>query len=691
MTVKILVVDDNEQNRYMLQVLLQGNGYEVTTVANGADALETARRDPPDLIIADILMPVMDGFTLCRHWKADEQLNDIPFVVYTATYTDPQDEAFALGLGAERFIVKPVEPDDFIRLMREVIGEREAGTLVARHEPPPEEPVYYKLYNQVLIRKLEDKMLELEAANRTLAFDIAERQQMEAALRVAEAQYRTLVEQLPAISYIVELGQAKRTIYISPQVEAVLGFSPEAWLADPELWVNQLHPHDRERAVAEVQRADTTGEPLNIEYRTLAKSGQVVWLHNLSQRIVLPDEPGRVHHRHGVMFDITGRKQLEEQYQQAQKMEAIGQLTAGIAHDFNNLLTAMNGFAELMKLQLLPDDPLRAMVDKVSLSGERATNLVRQLLTFSRKQIIEPKILDLNLIVSRMEAMLRHIIGEHIRMETHLAADLWPVKVDLPQMEQIIVNLAVNARDAMPQGGRLIIETANVVLDEDFAATHLAAQPGEHVLLNVSDTGVGMTQDVKARLFEPFFTSKGQGTGLGLATVYGIVKQSKGHIWVYSEPGQGSTFKIYLPMVKTVAKPSLPQHAQGAVGAGTETILLVEDEPMVRDLVKSILQANGYSVLEAQQGTEAIQIVEQHAEPIHLLLTDVILPGGMSGRDIAQVVTSLYPGIKVLYMSGYTDNVIMEPGVLDPDVNFLQKPFRSVDLLYKVREVLDLI
>ncbi|MCB0191997.1 MAG: response regulator [Anaerolineae bacterium] len=687
MNIKILVVDDNEQNRYLLHVLLRGNGYQVETVANSAEALAAARSNPPDLIIADILMPVMDGFSLCRHWKADEQLKAIPFVFYTATYTDPQDEEFALSLGAERFIVKPVEPDDFIQMVRQVIANHEAGDLVVRHEPPSPEPVFYKQYNQTLVHKLEEKMQELEAANRALAQDLAERQQMEQALRAAEARYRALVEQLPAITYIVELGPTRRTVYISPQIEAVLGFSPEAWLADPELWIKQLDPRDREQTVTAVQRADATGAPLNIQYRTLHKSGDVVWLHNLSQRISLADEPGRVHHRHGVMFDITARKQLQDQYLQAQKMEAIGQLTAGIAHDFNNLLTVINGFAGLMKQQLSPVDPVQEMVDKILLSGERAANLVRQLLTFSRKQITEPQVLDLNRVVTGMKAMLERIIGEQIQVETHLATDLWSIEADLTQMEQIIVNLVVNARDVMPQGGRLVIETANIVLDTHFTATHLAAKPGKHVLLSISDTGPGMTPDMKERLFEPFFTTKEQGTGLGLATVYGIVKQSGGQILVYSELGQGTIFKIYLPRVEASLSVSEAKQPEADTLDGTETVLLVEDDFGVRQMVGDTLRAHGYRVLVAEEPETALLLAAAHEAPIHLLLTDVIMPQ-MNGRELYQRLAAQRAGLKVLFMSGYTHNVIAPHEVLQEDTAFLQKPFAIRGLLQKVRTVL---
>jgi PAS domain S-box-containing protein len=384
------------------------------------------------------------------------------------------------------------------------------------------------------------------------------------------------------------------------------------------------------------------------------------------------------------------RQRLEEQYYQSQKMDAIGQLTAGIAHDFNNLLTAVNGFTELLGLQLPPDDPLQEYVGKVLDSGQRAADLVGHLLAFARKQILEPQVLDLNAVVAQVEVMLRRIIGEHIELKTILAPDLWPVKVDAAHIEQVIVNLAVNARDAMPGGGKLTIETANVVLDEAYVASHLGAKPGDYVLLAVSDTGVGMSQEVQAHIFEPFFTTKkrGEGTGLGLATVYGIVKQSDGDIQVYSEEGHGTSFKIYLPSTKETVQPLHRPGIEEKLPPGNETILLVEDDAGVRDLARLLLQERGYSVLEAKNGQEALRLAAGHSGPIHLLLADVVMPG-MNGMSIAESLIKAHPGLKILFMSGYTNGAIAYQDRFKPDAAFLQKPFSNMALARKVRQVLD--
>jgi PAS domain S-box-containing protein len=384
------------------------------------------------------------------------------------------------------------------------------------------------------------------------------------------------------------------------------------------------------------------------------------------------------------------RRQLEAQYYQAQKMEAVGQLTAGIAHEFNNLLTAINGYAELVQLQLMPGDPLRDMVERVQNSGRRAAGLVRQLLAFSRRQVMEPRVVSLNEVVSDMGRMLQRIIGENIELVTVLAPDVWPVKVDPAQIEQVVVNLAINARDALPVGGRLCIETANVVLDADYAASHLEVQAGDYVLLAVSDTGVGMDERIKARLFEPFFTTKdvGQGTGLGLSVVYGVVRQSGGHIDVYSQEGAGTTFKIYLPRAKEVLQPAVPRWGMAEIPVGQETILLVATDESVRDLARRLLRGQGYTVLEARNGQEALLVSAHHSGPVHLLLTDMVMPG-LSGKALADELAQARPELKILFSLGYADLGIDQHDSLEPSVAFLRKPFSPMTLALRVRQVLD--
>src|SRR5438552_4167792 len=391
----------------------------------------------------------------------------------------------------------------------------------------------------------------------------------------------------------------------------------------------------------------------------------------------------------GTQRDVTEQRHLEEQFRQSQKMEAVGQLAGGIAHDFNNLLTAILGNTQLLLRELPPGDSKRGDVEEIRKASERAASLTRQLLAYSRRQMLQPEVLDLNVVVAEMDKMLQRLIGEHIALVAVLAPDLGRVRADPNQIEQVIVNHVVNARDAMPERGKLRIETANVDLDETFAQIHLGSVPGPYAVLAVTDSGVGMDATVRAHLFEPFFTTKevGKGTGLGLATVYGIVKQSDGYISVYSEPGRGSSFKIYLPRIATPADvPAGPQ--KGGAARGSETVLVVEDEPAVLALSRRALEAQGYVVLAASDPAAALRVVERHGGTIHMLVTDVVMPG-LSGPELADKLAAQRPGIRVLYMSGYPGDAVVQHGGLPAGSAFLQKPFSADTLARKVRDVLD--
>ena len=381
---------------------------------------------------------------------------------------------------------------------------------------------------------------------------------------------------------------------------------------------------------------------------------------------------------------------LQEQLRQSQKMEAIGCLAGGIAHDFNNLLTVIKGYSQLSSIELKEGDPLRGNIDEIQNATDRAASLTRQLLAFSRRQVMEMKVLDLNTLLRDLEKMLRRIIGEDIELAIQPAEDLGRVKADIGQIEQVIMNLAVNAKDAMPSGGKLTIETANVELDESYARSHVDVKQGHYVMFSVSDTGVGMSPEVRERIFEPFFTTKekGKGTGFGLSTTYGIVKQSEGHIWVYSVQGKGTTFKIYLPRVNEPREAITEEILKEELPRGDETILIVEDEEEVRKLARKILEKQGYRILETLNGDDALLACETRKSPIHLMLTDIVMPG-MSGSELARLLKPLYPEIRILYMSGYTDNAIVRHGALGKGVNYIQKPFTMEGLARKVREVLD--
>jgi two-component system cell cycle sensor histidine kinase/response regulator CckA len=391
-----------------------------------------------------------------------------------------------------------------------------------------------------------------------------------------------------------------------------------------------------------------------------------------------------------IVRDIGERMALEQQLRQAQKMDAVGRLAGGVAHDFNNLLTAILGYGEFALNELDPDTDLHGNVEEMMAAANRAALLTSQLLALSRRQTMQPKIVDINMAATNLGKLIQRVIGENIELVINLGRDIKPVKVDSGQIEQVILNLAINARDAMQQGGKLIIETSNVELDEEYSRTHVNFKAGTYVIVAVSDTGVGMSQEVLAQIFEPFFTTKeaGKGTGLGLSIAYGIVAQSGGHIQAYSEPGYGSTFRIYLPVTAETAETAPKRRRGEGMPRGTETILLVEDDQVVRNIVRTLLKGAGYVVFEAPNGADAIHIADDYGDTIHLLLTDIIMPG-MNGKALAENLLSKRPGMRVIFASGYAEDVIVHYGILDPGIAFMQKPFTSRTLVSKVREVLD--
>ncbi len=507
----------------------------------------------------------------------------------------------------------------------------------------------------------------------------------EAALLERERVYEATFDE--ALIGLAQTSLEGRFLLVNRRLCDLLGYTPEELRALDFMAISHADETAQDVDAKERLIAGTLDRHTR-EKRYRRKDGSFIWA---SLTVSL--------HRHvsgdpsyfiATLEDITERKRAEEEARQLHKMEAIGRLAGGIAHDFNNLLTAIVGYADLALNQLGADDPVSRDIQEIRVAGQSAASLTRQLLAFSRKQMLQPEVLDLNVVVTRLSGLLRRLIAEHIRLEWKPQIALNRVRADPGQIEQVILNLALNARDAMPRGGTLSIETANVELDAAYAADHPGATTGKHVMLAISDTGIGMDRAVQDHVFEPFYTTKepGKGTGLGLATVYGIVKQSGGSIFVYSEPARGTTFKIFLPCSDLAAEvvPAQPHTARAFVG--NETILLVEDQPEVRAVARAALTRHGYTVLEANQGEEALQIEQNHHERIHLLLTDVVMPA-MSGRELAQRLLQRRPDVRVLYASGYTDDAILHHGVIESGVAFIQKPFSPTSLLRKVREVLE--
>ncbi len=518
------------------------------------------------------------------------------------------------------------------------------------------------------------------------AQEITDRKRAEEELQKREVQYRRLIESIPEVVWTA--NERGDVLFIGEKITKMLGYTPEEIRrGGVALWQGRIHEDDRARIREAYAKVFSENCPFDAEYRVQHGDGH--WMRWHDRAVPFEGRDGH-HYADGLFSDVTENRRLEEQFRQAQKMEAVGQLASGIAHDFNNLLMIIQGNADVMRDRLGPADSQRRNLEEIHKAAQRAASLTRQLLAFSRMQVLNPKIVDLNAVVAEIAKMLQSLISEDIELTLVHGLGSVNVKADQGQLEQVIVNLAVNARDAMPHGGKLIIETAVVEVDDDFSHRHPAMRPGTYVLLSVTDTGIGMDAETQTRIFEPFFTTKevGAGTGLGLATVYGIVKQSGGWIWVYSERGQGSTFKIYLPQARADAEKTGPQEAREAPPGGAETILLIEDQDSIRELVSETLERNGYKVLAASQGLEALKIASAYTGPIDLLVTDVVMPQ-MGGREAAKRLAASQSDLKVIFMSGYAERSFVESGSSDISSVCLQKPFSMNTLLQKIREVLD--
>jgi PAS domain S-box-containing protein len=513
-----------------------------------------------------------------------------------------------------------------------------------------------------------------------IATDITERHRAEEAMRASETRYRLMFDNSPLPKWLYD-AETLRFLDVNEAAVREYGYSRDEFLT---MTIKDIRPPADVPALLEAERGANVTPKFGV-WRLRKKSGEIIQVEITKHTFTLGDRACRL----AVGRDVTERLRLEEQLRQSQKMEAVGRLAGGVAHDFNNMLSVILSYASLLLGDMKPGEPMRDDLEEIQKAGERAAALTRQLLMFSRQQVLEPKVLDLNEVLASMDKMLQRILGADVDLLSLPSQPLGRVRIDPSSVEQVIMNLVVNARDAMPTGGKLTMETDNVVLDDAYARAHLGVKPGPHVMLAVSDTGTGIDKETLARIFEPFFTTKesGKGTGLGLSTVFGIVQQSGGSVWVYSEVGQGTTFKIYLPQIDA-AVDSTHSIAPPITLRGSETILLVEDDDQVRAVARDILRRNGYNVIEARNAGEALLHSERHPTTIHLLLSDVVMPQ-MSGPELAKRLAASRPEMRVLCMSGYTDDSIVRHGVIEAHLAYLQKPITPESLTTRVREVLD--
>jgi PAS domain S-box-containing protein len=666
---RVLIVDDNAPNLYLLRSLLQGHGFAVEEARDGSEALERARGEPPDLIISDLLMPVMDGYTLLKRWKADPLLKPIRFMVYTATYTDPRDERLALDLGADAFLIKPSEPEPLLDRIREVLA-REGQGIPAAAPKAGEGPVG-EIHADVLYGKLEKRARQLEEANRDLRREVAERKRAEEEARASQERFRELAESVQEVFWMTGPG-GKGIAYVSPAYEKVWGRSCESLLRDPGSWRGSVHPGDRARALA-VPSAPPAEEKRDESYRILRPDGAVRWVRVRSYPV--RDAEGKMARVVGTAEDITDRRVLEEQIRQAQKLEAIGQLAAGIAHDFNNILAVITGNVDLALGQAGGNRALSGYLGEVDKAAERARSLVRQILSFSRQQPLERQIIALGPVVSETVDFLRAVIPRDIDFSLSAEVGVPPVLADPTQIHQVLSNLVINAMHALEnKRGSIRVALEGVDLDAAAAARLSGIKPGRAARLSVSDTGKGMDERTRARIFDPFFTTKdpGVGTGLGLAVVLGIVQGHDGAIEVDSRPGEGAVFRVYLPAAVPAAS-GIPS-AQGAPSpAEAGRILVLDDERAHLALAQRALETLGFRVEAFSDPAEAVDAFQERAARFDLVIVDLDMPGS-NGLKVAGELFRARPDVPVLLYSGLLGPDLRERAALAGIREILHKP-----------------
>jgi len=684
----ILIVDDNDVNIYFLETLFKGYGHKSYEAKNGKEALEVLQKEQIDLIISDILMPVMDGFTLCLEVHKQDRLKDIPFIFYTATYTGPKDEEFARKIGADCFIVKPCEPQVMMEHVNELLSNSHQPPIKDNEIAENDEKDIFKLYNERLIRKLEQKMIEAEK-------ELITRIEIEDALRRNEAILNATQEIAKIGGWEYDIFNEK--IYWTNEVYNIHDIEKSEFTETPEdVIARSLECYSenvRDQLNIAFRKCVSEGIRYELDCEFTSKKGRKLFVKTSGYPVYENEMITKIY---GYLMDITQYKEAEKekeslnaQLRQSQKLESLGQLAGGVAHDFNNILSIILGYSEILLRTMPAEMEMHNELQEIVNAAKRASDLTRQLLIFSRKHIVQPKIVNINDLIKDLEKMLNRLIGENIKVKNILSENIFKIKADPGQIQQIIMNLVINARDAMPLGGEITIETNNVLVNEENAIKYQGANFGQYVELKVKDNGTGMDEATLNRIFEPFFTTKeaGKGTGLGLSTVFGIVKQSEGYIFVDSELNKGTRFIMIFPNTTEKLNYQKELLEEEDLGGKGEQILIVEDEKPLIELIENMIIKLGYKPISATNGYDALNLVKDHDLKPDLIITDIVMPG-MNGRELIQKLSEILPDLRVIYISGYTDNTVIDSKDYFPNAPYLQKPFSFIAIAKQIKAAL---
>ncbi len=683
----ILIVDDSSQNSYQMRTIFEANGHSVNESPNGKDALEKILENRFDLILSEILMPVMDGFSLCRIVRKLPELKKTPLILYSATAIDPRTELLAQEIGADRFIPIPCESTFLLSTIHEVVAGKKYLTENQLDPLLLLEAEVLKLYQERMVKKLEQKVVHTEKK-------LLENLDILNTVRRNE----TLLSQALSLNKIGawEWNPQTQELFWTEETFLIHDLALDTPITGKTRFDLSIacYTEEKQAQISEaIQLCLINGEPFSLDSNFTSLTGRQLYIRTKGKALF---ENNTIIKIIGSLQDITDEKQaeihhnnLKEQLIQSQKLDSLGEFANTVAHNFNNNLTVILGYCDLVLNQPQERIPLQKEIQEIMNAGNCALDLTRQLQTFSRKQEIKPITLNLNFVLNDLDKTIYRAIGDNICLISELDESLWNVKADPTQMEQVIMNLVMNAKEAMPEGGNLFLVTSNKIIDQSYSDNHLGIKPCNFVMLEISDTGIGMDKETVARVFEPFYTTKNtpHNSGLGLATVYGIIKQAEGFIWVYSEPGKGTSFKILLPVAEDEnISDDIPDETSNHAGNG-EFILVVEDNVYIRVMIDKILTGLGYKTRCFENAEMALLSINDKVLIPDLIITDIIMPG-MNGREFTNLVHQMYPGIKILFMSGYTDSIISQIGVSASEIPFIQKPFTQKDLAVQIKTLL---